>query len=142
MTAVFALTIQGGMATSQPPDVCKVPAPPAGPIPTPLVNIFMLNMANPSSAAQKVFFGGTAALNVQTKFPLSNGDEPGVAGGVVSSRFIGPGWFSPAAGVMKVLVENKPAVAMGAMTFHNGDASFNTTGSAPLSAQTKVMVGN
>jgi hypothetical protein len=139
---MFALTLQGGVCASQAPDVCKVPAPPAGPIPTPLVNLFQLNMANPSSASQKVFMGGSPALNVQTKFPISNGDEPGVAGGVVSNRFIGPGWFSPAAGVMKVLLENKPAVAQGAMTFHNGDAAFNTNGSCPMGAQTKVMVGS
>jgi hypothetical protein len=139
---MFALTIQGGMANSGPPDVCKIPAPPAPPIPTPLVNIFQLNMANPSSACQKVFLGGALACHLQTKFPLSNGDEPGVAGGVVSSRFIGPGWFSPAAASSKVLLENKPAVAMGAMTFHNGDAAFNTTGTCALAAQSKVMVAS
>jgi hypothetical protein len=106
----------------------------------PLVNMFMLNMANPSTAAQKVFFAGALALNVQTKFQLSSGDEAGTVGGVVSNRFIGPGSFSPNAGSPKVFVENKMAVPMGAMTFHNGDASFNTTGTCPLAAQTKVMV--
>jgi hypothetical protein len=137
---MFALTIQGGVATSGPPDVCKVPAPPAPPVPTPLVNIFQMTMANPSSACQKVFMGGAPAVHLQTKFPISNGDEPGVAGGVVSSRFIGAGWFSPSTASKKVMVENKPAMPMGAMTFHNGDAAFNTTGVCPMSAQSKVMV--
>jgi uncharacterized Zn-binding protein involved in type VI secretion len=138
---MFALTLKGGMATSTAPDVCKIPAPPAGPIPTPLVNIFQLNMANPSTASKKVIMDGSPALNAQTKILLSNGDEPGVAGGVISSRFIGPGSFSPATASIKVMIEGKPAIAMGAMTFHNGDASFNTMGQCPMCANTKVMVG-
>jgi hypothetical protein len=97
-------------------------------------------MANPSTASQKVFIDGAMALNAQSKFPLSSGDEAGVAGGVVSNVFIGPCSFSPASGSKKVMIENKPAVAMGAMTFHNGDASFNTNGQCPLAAQAKVMV--
>jgi hypothetical protein len=80
------------------------------------------------------------ALTVQSKFPMSQGDEAGTAGGIISNRFIGPCSFSPAAGSTKVLIEGKQAVAMGAMTFHNGDASFNTTGQCPLAAQAKVMV--
>jgi hypothetical protein len=39
------------------------------------------------------------------------------------------------------MIEGKPAVAMGAMTFHNGDASFNTTGTCALCENVKVMVG-
>ncbi|MDR2405156.1 MAG: DUF4150 domain-containing protein [Deltaproteobacteria bacterium] len=138
---MFALTLKGGMAQSTAPDVCKVPAPPAGPIPTPFVNIFQLNMANPSTASQKIFFDGAPALNAQTKFLLSSGDEAGVAGGVVSNRFIGPGSFSPATASKVVTLEGKPAIAMGAMTFHNGDASFNTMGTCPMGQNTKVMVG-
>ena len=138
---MFALRFKGGMAQSTVPDVCKVPAPPAGPAPTPFVNMFQLNMADPSTASQKVMMDGTPALNAQTKFLLSSGDEAGVAGGVVSNRFIGPCSFSPANGSLKVMLEGKPATGMGAMTFHNGDASFNTTGSCPMGQNTKVMVG-
>lgn len=128
------------MAQSSAPDVCKVPGGPA-PIPTPFVNIFQFNMTNPATAAQKVIIDGTQALNVQSKVPISNGDEPGVLGGVVSNVFIGPGSISPASGSQKVMIEGKPAVSLGAMTFHNGDASFNTTGSCPLVSQSKVTVG-
>jgi hypothetical protein len=138
---MLALTVKGGLAQSLAPDVCKVPTP-TGPIPTPLVNLFQLNTANPSSASQKVFIDGAMALTAQSKFPMSQGDEVGTAGGVVSNRFIGPGSFSPAAGSTKVMFEGKQAVSMGAMTFHNGDASFNTTGQCPMGAQTKVMVAS
>ncbi|MDR1312141.1 MAG: DUF4150 domain-containing protein [Deltaproteobacteria bacterium] len=137
---MFALTIKGGVANSLAPDVCKVPAPPAGPIPTPLVNMFQLNMANPGTVSTKVMMDGAFALNVQTKVPLSNGDEPGVAGGVVSNVFIQTGSFSPATASLKVMLEGKQAVAMTAQTFHNGDASFNTMGLCPMGQNAKVMV--
>lgn len=140
MRKVFALTIKGGTANSLAPDVCKVPAPPAGPIPTPLVNMFQLNMANPGTASTKVMMDGAFALNVQTKVPISNGDEAGVAGGVASNVFIQTGSFSPASGSTKVFIQGKQAVAMTAQTFHNGDASFNTMGLCPMGQNTKVMV--
>jgi uncharacterized Zn-binding protein involved in type VI secretion len=137
---MFALTIKGGTANSLAPDVCKVPAPPAGPVPTPLVNMFQLNMANPGTVSTKVMMDGALALNAQSKVPISSGDEAGVAGGVVSNVFIQTGSFSPASASMKVMVQGKPAVAMGAQTFHNGDASFNTMGMCPMGQNTKVIV--
>jgi hypothetical protein len=137
---MFALTIKGGMANSLAPDVCKVPTPPAGPIPTPLVNMFQLNMTNPGTASNKVMMDGAFALNVQSKVPLSNGDEPGVAGGVVSNVFIQQGGFMPSAGSMKVMIQGKPAVAMTAQTTHNGPGSFNTMGLCPMGQNVKVMV--
>ncbi|MDR1395615.1 MAG: DUF4150 domain-containing protein [Deltaproteobacteria bacterium] len=138
---MFGLTVQGGLASFLAPDVCKVPAPPAGPVPVPLLNLFQLNMADTSTASQKVFFQGAQALNIQSKVPVSQGDEAGVAGGVVSGKFIGPGTFNQASGSFKVFLEGKKAVSMMAMTNHNGDSSFNTTGMCPMGAQTKVMVG-
>jgi hypothetical protein len=39
-------------------------------------------------ANDKIMIDGAFALHVKTKVPLSNGDEPGVAGGLVSSKFI------------------------------------------------------
>ncbi|MDR1578202.1 MAG: DUF4150 domain-containing protein [Deltaproteobacteria bacterium] len=136
---MFALTLKGGLAQSQAPDVCKIPTP-TGPTPTPFVNIFQLNQVQPNTASQKVLFDGSQALNVQSETPMSQGDEAGVGGGVVSNKFIGPGTISPASGSMKVFLEGKAAVAMGAMTFHNGKSCFNTTGMCPLAAQAKVQV--
>ncbi|MDR2141041.1 MAG: DUF4150 domain-containing protein [Deltaproteobacteria bacterium] len=137
---MFGLTVKGGMAQSLAPDVCNTPAPPAGPVPIPYVNMFQLSQTDPSTASQKVFFDGAQVVNVQSEVPLSQGDEPGTAGGIISGKFIGPGTISPASGSQKVLIEGKQAVAMGAMTFHNGKAAFNTTGICPLAAQAKVMV--
>jgi hypothetical protein len=139
---MFALTLQGGLARSISPDVCEVPAPQVGPVPTPLVNQFQLSMADPATACQKIFMAGAPAAHFQTKVPMSDGDEAGTGGGVASRRFVGPGWLSPASASRKLLLENKPAVAMGAQTLHNGDAAFNTTGLCPLGAQAKVVVGS
>jgi hypothetical protein len=136
---MFALTIKGGVAQSLAPDVCKVPTP-AGPVPTPFVNIFQCNLADPGTISTKIFIDGALALNAQSKILISNGDEPGVAGGVGSNRFIGPGSFLPTAGSMKVSFEGKPALPMGGQTLHNGDASSNTMGQCPMSSQSKVMV--
>jgi hypothetical protein len=80
------------------------------------------------------------ALNVQSKILMSQGDEAGSLGGVVSNVIMGPGSFSPATASMKVMLEGKPAVSQGAQTFHNGDAAFNTIGLCSMGGQTTVMV--
>lgn len=136
---MFALTIQGGLATSGPPDVCEVPSAGGETVSKPLVNHFQLSWANPSTACQKIFMSGAPACNMATKVPISSGSEAGP--GAVSKAVIGPGSFSPASGCKRILLENKAAVPMGAETLHNGDASFNTVGLCPLAAQGKVMVG-
>jgi hypothetical protein len=99
-----------------------------------------MNQANPGTLTRKVQVAGALAYTVQTKIPMSSGDEAGVAGGVVSNRFIGPCWYSPSGGSKKVLFEGKPALPMGAQSFHNGDASFNTTGMSSMPTQSKVIV--
>ncbi|MDR3300679.1 MAG: DUF4150 domain-containing protein [Candidatus Accumulibacter sp.] len=132
---MFALTLKGGTAQSTVPDVCKTPAPPAGPVPIPYVNIFQCNMVNPSTASQKVFIDGAPALNVKSQTLISNGDEAGVNGGVSSNKFIGQGEFI--AGSQKVQFEGKAAVSQGAQTKHNNG---NTVGICSMSGQSKVMV--
>jgi hypothetical protein len=136
---MFALTIKGGLAQSLAPDVCNVPSP-TGPRPTPLGNRFQLNQANPSTACQKIFIDGALALTVSSKVLMSQGDEAGTGGGLVSGRFCGPGGFNPSSGSLRVTFEGKNAIAMGAMTTHNGDANFNTNGLCPTGQQTKVMI--
>ncbi|MDR0379224.1 MAG: DUF4150 domain-containing protein [Candidatus Accumulibacter sp.] len=132
---MFALTLKGGTAMSTAPDVCKTPAPPAGPVPIPYVNVFQCNMADPGSACQKVMIDSAPALHEKSKTLISNGDEPGTAGGVVSGKFIGQGEFIM--GSQKVKFENKNAVAQGALTKHNNG---NTVGACSMAGQAKVMV--
>lgn len=132
---MFALTLQGGTCMSTPPDVCKTPAPPGPPIPTPYVNIFQCNMVQPDTACSKVFICGSPALNVKSQAPISNGDEAGAIGGMVSSKFIGKGEFIK--GSMKVTLQGKAAVSQGALTKHNNG---NTTGMCSVGCQSKVQV--
>jgi hypothetical protein len=132
---MFALTLKGGTAQSTAPDVCKTPAPPAGPVPIPYVNIFQCNMADPNTASQKVFIDGAPALNVKSKTLISNGNEAGNNGGVVSNKFIGEGEFI--VGSQKVQFESKAAVSQGAQTKHN---TGNTIGICSMAGQAKVMV--
>lgn len=119
---------------SSTPDVCKTPTP-AGPVPTPYVNMFMCNMVLPNTACTKVFISGALALNVKSQTAISNGDEAGTAGGVVSNQFIGKGEFIQ--GSTKVTLEGKAAVSQGATTKHNNG---NTTGLCSVAAQAKVDV--
>ena len=131
---MFALTLQGGMCMSTPPDVCKTPSP-NGTVPVPYVNIFQCNMVMPNTACSKVFICGSPALHVKSSTAISNGDEAGNLGGVVSSKFIGKGEFIK--GSMKVTLEGKAAVSQGAMTKHNDG---NTIGMNSMAAQVKVDI--
>ena len=83
---MFALTLQGGTCMSTPPDVCKTPSP-SGTVPVPYVNIFQCSMVMPNTACSKVFIAGSPALHVRSQTSISNGDEAGTVGGVVSGRF-------------------------------------------------------
>ncbi|MBQ7456961.1 MAG: DUF4150 domain-containing protein [Desulfovibrio sp.] len=132
---MFALTLKGGTCISTIPDVCKTPAP-SGTIPIPYVNIFQCNMVTPNTACTKVFICGSPALHVKSKTALSNGDEPGTMGGMVSGKFIGRGEFIM--GSMKVSLQGKAAVRQGSTTKHN---QGNTTGINTMAAQAKVDIG-
>ena len=131
---MFALTLQGGTCMSTPPDVCKTPSP-TGTTPVPYVNIFQCSMVTPNTACSKVFIAGSPALHVKSQSTISNGDEAGNMGGVVSSKFIGKGEFIK--GSVKVTLEGKAAVSQGATTKHNDG---NTTGRCSMAAQSKVQI--
>ncbi len=84
-----ASTNGGGQCmTPGPTDVCKTPSP-AGPVPLPYPNIAMLNQADGGTCSDKVKIDGKKTAVKGTKISMSSGDEPGVTGGVVSSKFKG-----------------------------------------------------
>jgi len=67
------------------PDVCKTPSP-GGPVPIPYPNVSMSNsLANGSTTVKAD--GGNSIANKGSEFSMSQGDEPGTAGGVKSSTF-------------------------------------------------------
>jgi uncharacterized Zn-binding protein involved in type VI secretion len=129
---MFAVTKQGGQCMGM-PDVCKTPAPPAPPVPIPYPNMAMPPMGNP--ATTKVLIGGMPALTKASKITLSSGDEPGVAGGVISGKNMGPAEFVLSS--MVVMLEGNPAVRLGDMTKHNDG---NIVGSVLAPGQVIVMV--
>jgi hypothetical protein len=133
---MFAATMQSGMAMAM-PDVCKVPAPPAPPIPTPFPNQGMLQTANGSTCAQKVYISSMKAFTQKTEIPQSIGDEAGVAGGMVSGMIKGPVKFTM--GSVKVMFEGSPAIKLTAPTTQNG-SSPNATGAHMQPSQQKVMI--
>ena len=128
----------GGAQTSASPDVCKVPTP-AGPVPTPFVNMATTQMADPGGLVSKVLVANMPALNQASKIMMSNGDQPGTVGGVASNKIMGQVQFMN--GSTKVMVGGKPAVRVGVMTGQNG-APVNAVGSVIKPSQNKVTIGS
>jgi|GEM_PF-3145756 len=111
----------GNTHTSAAPDVCKVPTP-GGPVPTPFVNSAQDAMLTKGS--KSVTIGGHPVALTDSELSISSGDEPGTAGGLISSKFKGKmAWGS---GSVDVKVEGKGVVRFLDVTLHNGN-TFNTT---------------
>lgn len=74
-----------GVAPATIPDVCKTPTP-GGPVPMPYPNVTQSIMLNNGTTTVKVDMMMAAIKG--SEFSLSNGDQPGVAGGVKSSTIM------------------------------------------------------
>ena len=74
-----------GISAATIPDVCKTPSP-GGPVPIPYPNIAQsITLSNGTTTVK----GDKAMAAIKgSKFAMSNGDNPGVAGGVKSSTFM------------------------------------------------------
>lgn len=75
-----------GISIATIPDVCKTPSP-GGPIPIPYPNISQSATLAKGTTTVKAD-GGMMIANKGSEFSLSNGDNPGVVGGVKSSTFM------------------------------------------------------
>lgn len=104
------------------PDTCKTPVGPAV-VPIPYPNIGQVNMANPQTLASKILICGFPAATTNTELMMTQGDEAGVLGGVISGIIMGPGKFKLGSGSVKI--SGMPAVYMGSMIGLNGTASAN-----------------
>lgn len=126
----FIVSVEAGMAMAF-PDVCKTPMPPGAPVPMPYPNTSL--MANASDASTKVSVVSAAVVTKVSKVPVTEGDEAGVNGGVVSNgikkacKFVGS--------ASKVYVEGKPVVRFG--DAHTGNAD-NASGTIMQPSQLKV----
>lgn len=116
------------------PDVCKtIVGPAVVPIPYP-------NLAPTNTAIPNIFNQFTMAMpdhNLLTTVPLSNGDQAGVAMGVVSSLIMGP--VKHIIGSFKVFKAVMPATKMLSPTGHNGMVP-NAPGMTLSPCQVKVII--
>ncbi len=133
-----ASTNGGGQCmTPGPTDVCKTPSP-AGPVPLPYPNIAMLSQADGGTCSDKVKIDGKKTAVKGTKISMSSGDEPGVAGGVMSSKFKGECELK--LGSSSVKAEGKQIAYVGVMASHNGAQANMPAGVQIAPSQTKVLI--
>jgi hypothetical protein len=135
---MFPISTKGGGNAFAFPDTCKVPAPPAPPIPTPFPNTAMLNQANGATCSMKVKVLNKAIITKASMIPRTMGDEAGTLGGVVSSMNMGPAGFKM--GSMKVKVEGNDAITQMKTAAQNGTNANAPMGTIVAPSQTKVFV--
>lgn len=120
------------------PDVCKTPTP-AGPVPIPYPNTASNAMPMVPTAALNVMIVGKNAMMETSQIMLTNGDQAGVAGGVVSNTFMGPAQFK--LGSKKVMINGRGAAYLGSILGHNNPAASNMpTGAQIVPSQPTVLV--
>ncbi len=118
------------------PDVCLVPGPGGPPVPTPFPNTGQCRDAEGTVGA--VIVENKEVLVESSKIPMSSGDEPGTAGGVISGVFKGPVTFKSASG--KIYAKGKRVVMLTAMAGHNGDNANMPAGMHVSPSQSRVLV--
>jgi hypothetical protein len=116
------------------PDVCKTPAGPVV-VPIPYPNTGMCPTGVQSTT--KVMVMNMPALTQGSKLPMSQGDEAGVAGGVVSGMIMGEIAFRSASS--KVAFQGQKVILLTAMTAHNGASANAPMGVLVSLSQAKVF---
>ncbi len=133
---MFPLSTKGGGQVFAFPDVCKVPAPPAPPIPTPFPNIGMCTQATGASVKVKVL--NQPVITKASEIPRSMGDEAGVLKGIASSTNMDKVTFK--GGVSKVKVEGNDVINLLKPTAHNGTSANAPMGMVVAPSQAKVII--
>jgi hypothetical protein len=118
------------------PDTCKTPVGPVV-VPIPYPNIGQVMMANPGTLATTILICGFPAATTNTELMMTQGDEAGVLGGVVSGIIMGPGKFTLGSATVKM--SGMPPVYMGSMIGLNGTAAANCPAGCQI-APSQVMV--
>lgn len=135
---MFPASTNGGGQCMGFPDVCKTPSP-AGPVPIPYPNIAMCMQASGGSCSSKVKILNKKTITTKTTISMSSGDEPGVAGGVISSKFKGPAKYKK--GSSKVKAEGSPIAHLTSMVGLNGGNNANFPAGVQVApSQVKVLV--
>jgi hypothetical protein len=126
-------TMAGGMCLGF-PDVCKTQVGPVV-VPIPYPNIGTLAVGEGTTT--KVLISNMPAYTQESKLPLSNGDEAGAEGGVISGMIMGEIAFRTASS--KVSLQGQKAVVLTAMTAHNGSNANFPAGALLAPSQAKVI---
>ena len=134
---MFPGATKGGGNCLGAPDVCKTPAPPVpSPVPIPYPNTGMLMTATKTSA--KVKFFNSEVVTLKSEIPSSNGDEAGVAGGLVSGKNMDKCMFKK--GSLSVQIEGQPCIMLTSISSHNGMNANMPAGCVIAPSQTKVII--
>jgi len=136
---MFPASTRGGGTTFVFPDVCKVPAPPAPPIPTPFPNTGQCADARGSTCSKRVKISNKQVLTRASVIPTTHGDEPGTLKGMISSTTGSQLKYKTS--FAKVKVEGKEIVTHLKMTSHNGSNANAPPGTQVAPSQTKVTLG-
>ena len=131
----FPQASKGGGSTAGFPDVCKVPAPPAPPIPTPFPN--MSQVRNSGGTVDKVLIANKDCVVECSEPSSSNGDEAGVLKGMVKSPKVA-NETAFMKGSSKVYAKGKKVVPHLTPTKHNG-ANLPGGGVHCAPSQTNVL---
>ena len=133
---MFPASTKGGGQCIAAPDVCKVPAPPAPPVPTPFPNLGQVSGA--SSTCGKVLIQKKQTVTTSSKLSSSKGDEAGTLGGMISN--VNRGQVTWKKGSSRVYAKGKKVAHATSMTAHNGNNANHPAGAQVAPSQTKVMV--
>jgi hypothetical protein len=122
------------------PDVCKTPTP-GGPVPLPYPNVAQLNQATGVSNTGAPLLVGPSSFPVlllDSRVPVTTGDEAGSLGGVLSGTIKGPCVVRLASATVLYGSSSKGIARFLDTTSHNND---NAQGML-LSAFPTVLVGD
>lgn len=115
----------GGMSVATIPDVCLTPAPPAPPIPIPYPNL-AVNEDLVGGSTTVFADGGNMIATKSSHLSKSTGDEPGVAGGVMSGvNMMETSWLTYS---MDVFIDGDNACRLTDKQAHNHFNAFNMQG--------------
>ena len=137
---MFPLCTKAGGQALAFPDVCKVPAPPAPPVPVPFPNVAMLKQASGGTCSKKVKVLNQPVITVASEVPRTMGDGAGTVGGVSSGTNMDKATFPPEASLRNPEVEGDDVVNNLKATAHNGASANAPSGAVLAPSQTKVLV--
>ncbi len=124
---VVSISQTHNVVSSGPIDICKTPAPPApAPVPLPYPNVAVSATPGPGYTT-KTLVTATPSCTKKSKILLSNGDQPGVAMGIISNRIMG--MAAATAASSDVFLESGAAVR----TLDPGESNLGSKGNVTSS---------